>query len=387
MHDLIDLLYAEDLTPARRQAVEALVAERPDLQAQVAQLMQVRHALRRDLALHLPDRQLLVLHALTEGPDALLPKEDLSPQERQALLDAKPSLDQALAAFPALHLVVDDIRRDASLFDAAWAETTAQARPDPRPATPRAARPSSSRRRGRWIWRTAVGTALVLFVGLAVVLLQRDAGQITVTAEGPAPESLSWADGTSIRLQPGAQLQYQRGEGASVRQVTLRGQAYFDVATGPVPFTVTTEQALLTVLGTSFGVEAAGEATDVVLASGRLSLAPRLAPDALVVLEPGQASRVVQAQAPTAPEPVDLLARLAWSGRIHFHATPLSKAVERLQEHYEVTIEVEDDLMEERVTGSFEDTTPVGEILEVLALAVGGTSTERAEGVYRIALP
>ncbi len=85
-----------------------------------------------------------------------------------------------------------------------------------------------------------------------------------ITVEAPFGEQLAVTlpDGSVAELNAGTTLQYARGFRGlggltrADRAVTLRGEAYFAVTRSSRPFTVTTDEARITVLGTSFVVRA-----------------------------------------------------------------------------------------------------------------------------------
>ena len=81
----------------------------------------------------------------------------------------------------------------------------------------------------------------------------------------------------------------------------LGGRALFRIERDPSnPFEVTTQNAEVMVLGTTFTVETNDVETEVVLVSGVVTLAPRATPDAAVTLAPGQRSTVLALDAPSA---------------------------------------------------------------------------------------
>ena len=118
----------------------------------------------------------------------------------------------------------------------------------------------------------------------------------------------------------GSSLTYADPAKASTfnRRVTLTGNAFFDIMPDQRSFTVETPTALTTVLGTSFGIQADDNAMEVVLATGSISVASKASPDGLVVLQPGQMSRVTRNGVPTTPAPVDLASALEWTGLFIF---------------------------------------------------------------------
>ncbi|HVU95652.1 MAG TPA: FecR domain-containing protein [Puia sp.] len=81
-----------------------------------------------------------------------------------------------------------------------------------------------------------------------------------VTAQvQPADRCLTLPDGSKILLHKTAKLDFQSGFTASRREVTLHGEAYFDIHKDTRPFIVHTGAIRTTVLGTAFDIDANNE--------------------------------------------------------------------------------------------------------------------------------
>lgn len=375
-----DTALFEALDPEERDALRRALGADADAAGALALWRALRERLGADLRRDLPDFDLLVLYALGDEPAAL------APEEEARLIAARPALEAALDAHPALHDVVRCVRADRAAFDDAWPadEPAPSHRPGlasvvgQRAVDRQAERPSRGR---RWAWRSAVAVAVVAFMVLSVYLLQRDAGFETYETAAGETERIELADGSTVHLAAQSRLLVASGD---TRLVRLTGEAVFDVIPGGARFVVETATARTTVLGTTFGVKASEFETDVVLASGAVALAPRANPDAAVRLEPGQRSRVVGGQDPEPPTRADITDALAWTGTWHFQATPLADIVERLAAHYGVAIEAAPGLAGDRVTGPFSSDVSVEETLRTLALALDARVEGDAAAGFRL---
>ncbi len=377
------LLFFDDLSPAQQQALRAALAEDPVLADAFAQWRQVRAAVRERLHADVPDRRLLVLYALEAAGRA----DVLSPDEQQALGAARPALEQAAQRHPALADVVAHVEACCADFEAAWdAHFDTETRPARKAAPDRRAARPARRPVLRWGWRAVATVALAAFVAVLVLIVQRDRSLTTVHVAEGQTRLVELADGSTVRLLGGAALTYADPARAGVfnRRVRLSGRAFFDVAPDRQGFTVETPTALATVLGTSFGIQAHADAMEVVLATGRLSVASKAAQERFVVLEPGQMSRVSRDALPTTPAPVDLAEALAWTGLFLFRATPLEDAAARLSARYGVAVSVAQPLRAERVTGTFEHAQPLDEILQTLATTLEAAVAGSAAEGYRL---
>ena len=169
--------------------------------------------------------------------------------------------------------------------------------------TPR--RASSSKRKNLYIGITSAAAVLVLMLALwplmrtdipkesiQVFASLESPKEITYTEEGERMEvstpagtttSITLSDGTQVLLSANSRLEYAKHFSAGKREVTLTGEARFNVAKDAGrPFIVHTEQIQTQVLGTVFDVKAYPQTLpDVTLYEGKVEVslngtAPRL---------------------------------------------------------------------------------------------------------------
>ncbi len=320
---------------------------------------------------------------------------------------ARPDLDAALARHPGLAAAVQRIQSDRDAFEAAWAEaaapaevaTPAEASAEPRSVTapPRparetrqsaparsASRPAVSRARPtRWVWRVAALAAVVAFAGILTTIWTRDAGWETVVADGA--RTVTFADGSTADLADGARLAMpEDGVEDARRARLLSGRALFRIERDASdPFEVTTPNAEVTVLGTTFTVEARDVETEVVLVSGVVTLSPRAMPDAAVTLAPGQRSTVLALDPPSAPEPADL-GTLDWSGTVFARDLTLGELAERLSRQSGTPIVVAPALADVSVSDGEYGANGLRDALDKLALALDAQLSMEGSG-FRLA--
>lgn len=101
-------------------------------------------------------------------------------------------------------------------------------------------------------------------------------------------------DGTNVWLSANTTLRYPIAFSSQNREVSLNGEAYFEVKKDKKPFIVRTDKYNVKVLGTTFDVEAyAGKpAFKTVLYEGKVKLYDEAASE-VVLLSPGQTARLV----------------------------------------------------------------------------------------------
>ncbi|MBC7919696.1 MAG: DUF4974 domain-containing protein [Ferruginibacter sp.] len=193
-------------------------------------------------------------------------------------------------------------------------------------------------------------------------------------------------DSSRVLLNRNSQLAYAEGFAAGKREVTLTGEAFFEVRKVPgKTFVVFSGNAKTEVLGTSFNVRAYPSETnvEVQVVTGRVAFSGRNADDtSRVYLTRGFKGELSAANALTkaAVENPNLL---AWKeGRLAFNNTQLAQVVASLERYFNVPIRVSNpQLLACRFTGSFEE-PDLEEILEVLKASVNlSYATDRRQYV------
>jgi ferric-dicitrate binding protein FerR (iron transport regulator) len=222
--------------------------------------------------------------------------------------------------------------------------------------------------------------AVAAAAALLFVVLSGD-GSKTLHTESDAEARITFRDGSTVKILPASTVRYRVNE-AGVRpvKVELDGAAYFNVASADVPLVVETSTARIVVLGTEFGVRAEAQTSEIVVVTGRVTVAGANSPNRSVVLMPGQATRVDAGAEPVSPYPVDAAESLDWAELFLFQGTPLPAIAERLASHYGVGIEIEEGLQGEALTATFDRTSDLADVLSVVCAAVGCTVSQSPDG-------
>ena len=167
---------------------------------------------------------------------------------------------------------------------------------------PEAARKKRSALRIMWM-AVANVAAVVLFcvIGFYVIneRVENRLADTMTTISVPAGKSMDYtlADGTVIRLNSGARLQYPAAFAKDRREVHLDGEAYFDVRHNEKqPFVVRTFASDITVLGTEFNVNAdmASGTFSATLVDGSIRLSNHLIPGEQIVMHPNEKVTLVK---------------------------------------------------------------------------------------------
>lgn len=239
--------------------------------------------------------------------------------------------------------------------------------------------PRARHRRRRWMPMGA-GLAAVLVLGVVVHLAwSPPVPAVPYQANGKI-ESLSLADGSSVRLDMDASITVRIGE--ERRDIELRqGRAVFDVARDANrPFVVDAGVGTITALGTQFQVQRNGDAVSVVLVEGSVGIDTATGTDSArsLRLVPGQRAEYAPDTHSWSIQMVDASAATSWSQGFHvFGATPLEQALVEINRYSDVELSLADPALGElRVSGSYK----LGDgkaIAEALPYALPVEATER----------
>jgi ferric-dicitrate binding protein FerR (iron transport regulator) len=167
----------------------------------------------------------------------------------------------------------------------------------------------------------------------------------TLTTPPGGVYSMVLDDGTKIQLNADSRLEYPSVFDDSIRQVTLTGEAYFDVYTDPSrPFIVRTDRQEVRVLGTAFDVDAypdGGEVTTT-LVEGKVMIN---SPHSRLVLRPGQQTQLNSEGTLILHKEADIDEAIAWkNGYFWFDKADIHKIMRQLERWYDVRVRYSPDL-------------------------------------------
>lgn len=202
----------------------------------------------------------------------------------------------------------------------------------------------------------------------------------TVRAPSASLEQVTLADGTRVTLAPGSSLSWKPFLLRSARQVTLDGEALFDVASTGDRFEVNTFNARIVVTGTRFNVQAWAEAirpeTLVSLEEGGVRLEPRaqredtFVADAALALTPGQTARLGQG-GPVLDPRVSVQDAVSWTtGGLALIDVPLGDALRTLERRFGVRLETDAALASRMTTYVDPQANRVEDILDAICFAL-----------------
>ncbi len=183
-----------------------------------------------------------------------------------------------------------------------------------------------------------------------------------IVKESGAGEQLrvTLPDGSIVRLNAGSTIQFPEKFNSDYREVTLTGEAFFEVVKDSVhPFTVKSGNIMTQVLGTSFNVKAfKSENIAVTVATGKVMVKDIEETDTQeLILFPNEQAVYKKDQKLFEKAEVKASNFYAWtSGVIQFNDEPLSEVINMLERWYNVSIILDENHNSTvRVEGSYKD--------------------------------
>lgn len=225
----------------------------------------------------------------------------------------------------------------------------------------------------KWI---SVAASLFILIGVGAMLVTHlDSWNVpeqlsVYNPEGSTPKSIFLPDGTEVILNSGSTIVYPSRLNKSIRNVTLTGEAYFDVQKNlDKKFVVQTAQLDVTVYGTQFAVEAWNNdnEVEVTLREGSVGVKPS---DSLseTTLKPGEQACYNKERQTLDIRRVDMDNAFAWKkGIIRFENESLGSIAATLGRTYNVDIEITDDSLRQILfSGEFKKGEELERILKVI---------------------
>jgi len=229
------------------------------------------------------------------------------------------------------------------------------------------------------IWRVAASVALLVAAGAVIYLLlsQHPQGSVMTETTGSGQRTtITLSDGSVVRLNAGSTLTFPEKFSDMRREVTLRGEAFFDVTRNPgKPFIIHTPTLTTAVLGTSFNIRAYDheKKAEVTVKTGRVKVSRAAGTDtSSVVLVPNEQAYFDHATASLQKRSVPYAEFLAWTSDIlYLDHTPLRDVVHTLERWYNVRISVQTEAIGDcPISGKYKNDRLLN-ILEGLRFAQG----------------
>jgi transmembrane sensor len=180
------------------------------------------------------------------------------------------------------------------------------------------------------------------------------------------------SDGTEVNLNYGSKIKYPQNFIGDTREITLSGEAYFDVAHNPdKPFVIKTGKLNVKALGTEFNVNAYpdDDIIAITLVEGKVVIEKAPAgenTEPVGTMVPGQqvVYNVKSGKISSSKGSVDKY--IGWTeGKLVFDNTPINRVAEKLSRMFNVEFHVADNVKDLTYTVTFVD-DPLYLILDLM---------------------
>lgn len=237
----------------------------------------------------------------------------------------------------------------------------------------------------RHVW-LRVAAVLVPIIGIGALLwftrpsAKQDGGAGQLLAVSPAtPESKRFIllpDSSTVVLREGSSLIYPASFKGNTREVTLKGEGYFDIRHQPgKPFVIHSGRLLTTVLGTAFNIKAYPDQSSVTVTvtRGKVKIEDEQSRQLLGILLPDQ--QIVYENKVAATKAVKAEETVAWLKKgMDFNSIPFEDIAKQIGEQYQVPIRFANPALRQcRIRATFEGTEPLDKVLYILC-TVGNAS-------------
>jgi len=198
-----------------------------------------------------------------------------------------------------------------------------------------------------------------------------------ISANNQVVNEYTLPDGTVVALNSNSQLTFPKHFRGDVREVSIQGEAFFNVKPNPEkPFVIDAGDAQIKVLGTSFNVSAYPETekVEVVVQTGKVQLIRKKQEVSStgnneIFLTPGEKgtlffkSNQIEKTENTDPN------FLAWKTHdLIFEDVPLGEVIQCLEKVYHVNIKVSDPELNDLLLNAHFDKKPIDFVLDVVRL-------------------
>lgn len=235
-----------------------------------------------------------------------------------------------------------------------------------------------------WYFRAAaILIALCGVAGTFFLLINNKGKENTTVASAEVIEKKSanrfvtLPDGSTVVLHGKSTLSYGKDFNQSSREVTLVGEAYFDVVhlessqnrKGEVPFVINTGHVKTTVMGTAFNIKAWEDQKEVVITVTRGKVKVENEQKLLAILTENKQVTFNTATLHSGEKMVKAKETVAWAQTdMTFDALPFGELATQLEKRYDVNIHFKNQALRLcTITGRFSGTETIEEVFRILS--------------------
>lgn len=245
---------------------------------------------------------------------------------------------------------------------------------------------TSGKKRYGYKWIAAASIALILsFTAYMILLNANETVETLITQTYPADiRLLRLPDGSRVWVNENTIIEFPKEFNGDTRNVTLKGEAFFEVQKNPSkPFIITSGLIKTTVLGTSFNIKAyEGHLPLVKVRTGKVKVQNK---NNTVFLVRGDAAVYMPTSDMLVKRRADEIEPQYVKMLIDIDGLTLDEAIKRLQKEYSFKLEYSTkELKELKLKGTLDAKQGIKGMLETLAFALNANVKEISPGNYTI---
>jgi transmembrane sensor len=203
------------------------------------------------------------------------------------------------------------------------------------------------------------------------LLLRKTTPELLVAKAEQTNLPVTLPDGSQVVLRKGATLSYPKTFSGAEREVSLTGEAFFDVHHDAThPFRIETVRATLEVVGTSFTINTSEQQDELIVSTGKVLFANKAGDKHIIT--PQQYSKLSAKGFEI--KPLNDPNFLSWkTGQLKFDNTPIDQVARNLSDHYNINVIADPSLLNQStiptITASFNQQS-IDAVLEEIKLLV-----------------
>jgi len=224
----------------------------------------------------------------------------------------------------------------------------------------------------RMLTRLAAAACIIGILFIAGwLILGKNKPELLVAKAEQTNTPVTLPDGSRILLRKGATLSYPKTFSGAKREVSLTGEAFFEVQHDAAhPFRIQTVRATLEVLGTSFTINTGDKQDELVVNTGKVLFTNKAGDKHIIT--PQQYSKLDDKGFEI--KPLNDPNFLSWkTGQLKFDNTPIDQVTSALSNHYNLNIVADSALLKQpkiqTITASFNQQS-IEAVLEEIKLLV-----------------
>jgi len=226
--------------------------------------------------------------------------------------------------------------------------------------------------------KVAASIAILLTTGYAFYAFN----EVEISVGNTAQKEVVLPDGSIVTMNSGSQIQYNKLLWKLKRELSLEGEAFFEVEKGE-KFVVNSTLGRTQVLGTSFNIYARGKKYEVKCSTGKVLVSSNRTNEEVILL-PGEG--VVLKEEVLRSFEYDKEENEDWrQGEFYYDQTFFEIVIAELERQYGVTVSYPDSYKKERYTGYFNN-KDLAMALKMVSEAMGLEAKQKGKDIELIPL-